>query len=390
MKDYTFVPLSIFDEKVDRRGMRSAKWDGTIARTGRKDILPLSLADMDFKSPQCVLDALKEKVESGFLGYETDFPALHAAIENWMWTRHKTRVQAGISTPGVVGSLIRCAQWFAPKTSGVALFTPIYGHFFEAAQKAGLPVWDCPMLYRDHTYQMDLNRLEEGFKKGVRLLLFCNPHNPVGRVWRMEELKALVSLCKKYQVQIVSDEIHADLTLPGYTHICMMNLDPSSVCLLAPSKTFNLAGLRHANLFAGEELMPVMQKAWKEERIQGGNTLSAVAEYAAYTYGAPWLDSLRKYLSQNSAYIQSELQSHFSGIQAAALEGTYLMWLDFSSLGLSQETLVQRMEEGGLSLNDGLEYGENGRGFLRLNIGTQRANLALFLERLEKIIVKNG
>ncbi len=382
------VSLTLFDEPVERRHTHSAKWDGAYAQTGNPDILPLSLADMDFRSPSCVTEALTQRVKTGLFGYETEYPEVNRAVENWMRTRHQTEVTAGVTTPGVVSALLKTAACFAPEAKGIAVFTPIYGHFYETAPAAGLPLFECPLLYdRDRgTWKMDLNRLDDGFKQGFTLLMFCSPHNPVGRVWTREELTGLVALCRRYHARIISDEIHMDLIMPGNEHTCMLRLDPEAVVLTAPSKTFNIAGLRHSNVFASPATQRKIGEAWEEERFRGGNVLSYVAEYAAYTYGAPWLDALLAYLDRNRAYVEEEIRTRFPGIALTKLEGTYLMWLDFTSYGMPHEELKKRLTESGLVLGDGLDYGKGCEGFMRLNIGTQKANLSLFLERLEKAL----
>ena len=380
--------MSIFDEGADRCGTNCVKWDGREKLFGRADAIPLWVADMDFQSPSCVKQALLERVQHGVFGYPFDMTEAKQIVCDWELKRHGLKIgnDMVLLSPGVVDSLYFAVQLFSEKGDSVAIQPPVYGPFLHAIEDTGRKPFFNPLKRINGRWEMDLNGLEDGLKSGVKLLLLCSPHNPVGRIWSGEELTALSALCKQYGCRIVTDEIHADFELPGHKHIPMLNIDPEAICFVSSTKTFNLAGLRCSSmLFGKKEDRDAMEKFMTSIGIGEINIMGVLAQSTAYREGEHWLDELLSYLDETRKTVEAEFAAKLPSVGVTHLEGTYLMWLDMKSFGMKQDELMRFIvKEAGVALSDGINFCHHGEGFMRMNIATPRKNVVNAIENMSK------
>ncbi|MEX5285019.1 pyridoxal phosphate-dependent aminotransferase [Selenomonas sputigena] len=383
-----------FDEIIDRRHTNSLKYDFAAERGYPEDVLPFWVADMDFRAPQAVREAIRQRAEHGIFGYSSPKEEYYAALEKWFDTRHGWRPgkDALVITPGVVFALSTAVRTFTQAGDAVLVTEPVYYPFFSTIEGNGRRLVTSSLLFEDGAYRMDFADMEKKITENkVRLLLLCSPHNPVGRVWRREELERLASICLAHDVLVVADEIHADFVRPGNKHTPFASLSPEvaarTITCTAPSKTFNLAGLQLSNIFITEKSL--RQRFQKEVYSTGygePNLFGLLAAQAAYSEGGPWLDSLLAYLEENIAHTKRFLAEHLPQVQLIEPEGTYLLWLDFRACGLEVKALDRKIiEEARLWLDDGAIFGKSGAGFQRLNIACPRATLEKGLEALARV-----
>lgn len=388
--DLTF--LQSFERGVDRRGTHCEKWDGCRQIFGRENVLPLWVADMDFQAAQPIIDALTERARNGVFGYMIRDAASDQAVVDWMQNRHGLPIQPEwvLSSPGVVGSMLYGLRALTKPGDTVAIQTPVYGPFYRMAAQAGLNIHRNPLRQTERGWEMDLNQLENGFKRGVRALMLCSPHNPVGRVWTEGELGQLVALCNRYEVGILSDEIHMDFAMPGYRHAPILSIPGAerAILLTSATKTFNLAALKQSSIFVADEALRAKTRAiLTDAGMQESNLFGQLAQDVAYREGAPWLDALIEYVDGSRELVCYFLKERLPMVKPSKLEGTYLMWLDFRALGLSQEALVRLLvEKAGVGLNDGTWFGPEGAGFMRMNLATPRRNVHQALSQIEHAI----
>lgn len=377
-----------FDTGAIRENTNSVKWDGREKLFGRKDALPLWVADMDFFSPDCVRKALAAEAEKGLWGYAFNFDEAIQAVCDWEKKRHAVTVKADqvLLSPGVVDSLGFSVNAYTKSGDKVAIMTPVYGPFLHVVENSGRIPCFVPLLNTRDGWKMDLDCLEEGLKQGVKLLLLCSPHNPVGRIWTEAELKEVFMLCERYGCRVVTDEIHADFEMPGYRHTSSMLMSENAVCLVSATKTFNLAGLRCSSmLFGSDQDKKVMERFLDSVGIGEVSTMGAVAQTAAYRGGEEWLNALLGYLDGTRKAAEAFARDHLPGFSFSRLEGTYLMWLDMRSAGLCQEKLEKKLiEEANVALSSGASFSAHGEGFMRVNIATPRANVIKALENIRK------
>jgi cystathionine beta-lyase len=379
-----------FDTVIDRRGSNSVKYDLRGKIFGKEDVLPMWVADMDFPVADFILDAIRERLEHPILGYTFRSGSFSDSVATWLERRHDWKVSThaiGFS-PGIVPALNMCVMEFSDPGDRVVVQPPVYFPFFSAISNHGRELVHNQLVKKDGSYEMDFDHLEGLFRKGVKLFFLCNPHNPVGRVWTVEELKQLAELCLRYGVLVISDEIHSDLLLFGKQHVPFATLgediaDLTLTCM-APSKTFNLAGLYTSVMIATN---PVLKKRYEKildvVHVGGDNILGQVALEAAYTLGDEWLGQLLTYLEENFQAFCSVLNSSVPELLISPLEATYLAWLDFSFLQLDDESLRDFViQRAGLGLNDGPMFGPGGEQHQRLNIATPRKILLEGAERL--------
>ena len=375
-----------FDEIVDRRGTASEKWDKYRGR----DVIPLWVADMDFRSPPAVIEALHERVSHGVFGYTAAPEGLSRAVLAALQSEFGWQVQKEWITwlPGLVTGLNVCCRAVGAPQDEVISFTPVYPPFLSAPPLAGRTLVTVPLRLESGSWGLDLEALERAVTRRSRLLLLCSPHNPVGRVWSREELEAVADIAQRHGVLVVSDEIHGDLVFRPHRLIpfgTLTGIRPENVVTLtAPSKTFNLAGLE-ASLaiipdsalrarFVGNQRTLGMGKA---------NFFGLVALEAAYRHGEPWLEELLSYLEGNARHLVEFARREWPGIEVRLPEGTYLGWLDCRALGLSEEALHDLFfRKARVGLNRGAQFGGEGRGHMRLNFGTPRAVLDQGLQRI--------
>ena len=367
-----------FDTVIDRKGTNSVKYDLAGRLFGKEDVLPMWVADMDFPVAGFILDAIGERLKHPILGYTFRSDRFAGSVASWLDRRHGWRVETdtiGFS-PGIVPALNMCVMEFTDPGDRVVVQPPVYFPFFSAVSNHGRELIYNQLVKRDGRYEMDFDHLEGLFKEGVKLFFLCNPHNPVGRAWSLEELQQLAGLCVKYNVLVISDEIHSDLLLFGNRHIPFASLgkdiaDLTLTCV-APSKTFNLAGLYTSVMIITN---PVIRKRYEKildvVHVGGDNILGQVALEAAYTDGDEWLDQLLVYLEKNYRALCSVLNGPVPDLFISPLEATYLAWLDFSFLGLDEKGLRNFIiHRAGLGLNDGPMFGPGGSQHQRLNLAT--------------------
>ena len=388
--------VSRFDLVHDRTGTGSLKWDFAVERGRPASALPLWVADMDHATAPCVTSALLWRVRHGIFGYSEPDAAYDAALTGWLSRRYGWRIDPAwnVVTPGVVPALAMAVRALSAPGDAVVIEEPVYYPFREVVEANGRTVVPVPLIRDpDGAYRRDIAALETVLERtGARLLLLCNPHNPVGRVWSRDELTELAETTARHGVVVVADEIHADLALPGHRTTPLASLGQEvaarTVTCTSPSKAFNLAGLQVANILIPD---PVLRARFRAELDAAGysqpNALGLVACRAAYEGGDAWLDELREHIAAARAHVVDRLAS-VPGVEAVPGEGTYLLWLDCTGLlaaaGLDPDRLDDViLEEVGLWLDDGAIFGAGGRGFTRMNVGCPRATLDEALNRLE-------
>lgn len=382
---------SRFDEVIDRKGTHSQKYDMKEAMGKPADILPLWVADMDFQTPETVREALAKAAAHGIFGYSDTDAAYDEAVCQWI-SRHfgwDIRKEWLMETPGVVFAIALAIRAFTKEGEGVLIQQPVYYPFGNMIRRNGRRVVNAPLVFRNGRYEMDYEDLENKIRgEHIRLMIFCSPHNPVGRVWSIEELEKLARLCEYYDVIIVSDEIHCDFTYPGVKHHMLASLSDSwakrVITCTAPSKTFNLAGLQVSNLIIPDERL---RKAMKTEMSRTGystlNQMAIVACEVAYRTGEDWLRELKAYLKDNLDYMTAFIKEKIPQIEVIQPEGTYLVWMDFRKMGMTGEELEDFLDnEAGIWLDNGTMFGPEGEGFARINIACPRATLSEALDRL--------
>ena len=376
--------MSIFEQVIDRRKTRSVKWDRMDVVYGiedASDVLPMWVADMDFPAPAAVIDAIKERLDHSVFGYSYVCEGSKDAVRTWQSERHgwETENEWMLFHHGVVPAIASVIETFTAKGDGILITTPVYSPFFHIPKLQNRNIVDCHLLEKDGVYSIDFEAFEKCLQQNVKLFLLCNPHNPGGIVWKEHELKEMLRLCAKYDVLILSDEIHADLIFPEHKHIPLAKLAGEDagriITCVAPTKTFNLAGVQVAIMIATNE--EVREKISMNAMSHGQMDLSAFAATAlkaAYEEGGPWLEELLTTLSGNMDYVIRELTAAVPGLKIAKPHGTYLLWIDYRGTGLSEEEMMDKLlTKGKLALVPGSNYGEAGRGYLRMNVATPRS-----------------
>lgn len=383
-----------FDKVLDRENTSSLKWDFTEVVFGKKDVLPMWVADMDFEAPQPVKDAIKKRASHGAYGYSFKPPSFYEAFIDWVKNRHGwvIRREWMILTPGVVPALNLAVMAFTKPGDKVIVQSPIYPPFFPAIENNGRQLVNNQLRFKNGRYEIDFEDLETKIASGARLLIFCSPHNPVGRVWEKEELLKLGELCLKNKVVLVSDEIHADLVFKGHKHTPTATISDdilnNTITCMAPSKTFNLAGLAvSAIIISNQTLFKMFSQSMEGVGIKAINNFGIVGFEAAYRYGKEWLEQLLDYLQGNLEFILKYFEERIPKIQVIKPEGTYLIWLDCRQLGMDTKSLNNFMvKEAKVGLSDGPTFGPGGEGFQRINIACPRSILEDGLKRIEKAV----
>lgn len=384
------IDTKLFEYGVNRENTGCVKWDARKGVFGRADVIPLWVADMDFASPDCVAEAIIRRAQHGAFGYCTADPADKAAVISWMKTRHGVDVteESIFFTPGVVDSTMVATAALGKPGDKVVIMPPVYPSFFGASTTRGLVQVRVPLLCDNNNWSMDYEGLEKAFRDGAKIVILCNPHNPVGRVWTEDELKKLVELTRRYGVTIVSDDIHADLILPGNELTSILKLEPRAIAMISATKTFNLAGLRHSSVIIPDpELRKLFEDELRSRAIDGVNMFGRIAQTAAYNGGAEWLDALLEYLDGTRAEVEKFLAEELPEVTCAPLQGTYLMWLDFKALGIASAELGKLItEKAGVGLCKGTDYGPEGEGYMRLNIASPRSMVMQGLRQIKAAI----
>ena len=388
-----------FDKVVDRHGTKCLKYDFAKERGRSDDMLPLWVADMDFPTAPGIQKSLSDAVAHGIYGYSEGKDDYFQAAAGW-YEKHfgwKVEKEWLIKTPGVVFALAMAVKAYTKEGDAVLLQQPVYYPFSEVITDNHRRLINSPLQQIDGHYEINFEEFEQKIvEENVKLFLMCSPHNPVGRVWKEWELRKIGDICLKHNVLVVSDEIHNDFVYPGFEHTVFANVDPRfaefTVTCTAPSKTFNLAGLQISNIFiSNETLREAFQKEIDKTGYDEPNALGAVACEAAYRGGQEWLDQLRAYLLENLNFLRAYLQEKIPQIHLVEPEGTYLVWLDCSELGISGKELDQFIvEKAGLWLDGGAMFGPSGADFQRVNIACPRATLELALDKLKAAVDNLG
>lgn len=381
-----------FDEIIPRRNTNSVKWD----EAAQDDIIPLWVADMDFRVLPQITEALRQRVDHGVFGYTHVPDSYYESVIRWFKDRHGlqgVKQSDIIYTSGVVPAISAIVRGLTLPGDKVLVQTPVYNCFFSSIRNQGCLVEENHLVYKNNTYVVDWDDFERKCADSrVRIFLLCNPHNPAGRVWKKEELQRMGEICQKHDVFVISDEIHCELVMPGneYTPFASLSDDflKNSATCVAPTKAFNIAGLQIANI--------IVKDRTKRERIDRAinihevcdvNPFGVIATEAAYTEeGAEWLRQLNTYLFANYRFLCDFFSKHFPSLEVVKLEGTYLVWVDCSSLGKSSTEIVNNLYRHGVWMNDGVMYGENQGAFIRINIACPRRILEEGLLRMEKAL----
>ena len=382
-----------FDEQIERRGSDCLKYDFAVERGMAEDILPLWVADMDFRTVPCITERIQKDAAFGIFGYTDSKDDYFQALSKWYETYFDWKVEKDwlVKTPGIVFAIATAVSALTKEGEGVLIQQPVYYPFSAVIRDNNRKLVNNELVLKDGCYEMDLEDFERKIvQEEVKLFILCSPHNPVGRVWTEEELRRIGEICLKYDVKIVSDEIHNDFVYPGFTHHVVTTVDERfkdiSIVCTAPSKTFNLAGLQVSNIWIPN---PDLRRAFQKKMLAVGcsevNMLGLHACQAAYEGGREWLEQLKEYLKGNLDFIRNYLKENIPQIKLIEPEGTYLVWLDCRELGLSEKELEQFIaQKAKLWLDDGVIFGKAGEGFERVNIACPRATLKEALERLKK------
>jgi cystathionine beta-lyase len=378
-----------FDEIIYRRNTNSAKWD-----LERDDLLPMWVADMDFKSPPEVIAALEERVQHGVFGYSGGYNGWYDSLAEWMNNRFNWKINKEwlTTSPGVVPALDMLVRALTQPGDGVIIQTPVYHPFFSVVLNNGCKLIENPLYLDGQRYRMDLDNLKKQIDSRTKLIIICSPHNPVGRVWSREELTTLGQLCLEHGIIVIADEIHSDLVFPGCQHTVFASISPefeqNCVICNAPSKTFNIAGIQASSIIIpNENIRAAYKRILNTGELGLPNVFAAAALQAAYTWGEEWLEELLVYLQDNYRFAKDFIEQRIPEIKIVESEGTYLIWLDCRGLGMKDEELdVFVKEKAHLLLSPGYIFGNSGSGFQRMNIGCSRALLEQGLQLLEKAV----
>lgn len=378
----------LFDNPPDRRRSESIKW-----RYYDEDVIPMWIADMDFRCSPAILDAMHERVDHGVFGYPNDPPELIELVVQRMEKRYQWKInpEEVMLVPGVVTALNMVSHAAGGQGGEIIMLTPIYPPFLGAPRNAGLERVEVELVRReDGYYEIDFDAFEKAITPRTKLFLLCNPHNPVGRVFTKAELNRLAGICLRHEVLICADEIHSDLIFDGRVHHPLANLASEyakkTITLFAPSKTFNIAGLECSFAVVKDpELRKKLHHAG--EGMSGWvNVMGLAAATAAYEFGQPWLDEALEYLQANRDYLVNFIRRELPGIAIYPPEGTYLAWLDCRKAGLPENPYDFFLHRARVAFNNGSTFGKGGEGFVRLNFGCSRATLTEALERMAKAV----
>ena len=382
-------------EYVDRKNTNSSKWDGLNKMFSRDDLLAMWVADMDFRVPECVTDALKDYIDIGAFGYYIPPAGYYNAFIEWERKYHGYDVKREWIrfAPGVVPAFNWLVQMLVAEGEAVAVMQPVYYPFMGAVSNNGRRLVNCPLLRTDAGYMMDYEGFEEAvIREDVRVFIFCSPHNPVGRVWKRDEIKRVLDICKKHNVYVISDEIHQDIIMSGYEQIPSATAgdisgeyDDILITLTAATKTFNLAAVQNSIVIIPDKKI---RAAWDRFtggiRLTGGSSFGYIAVQAAYEKGRPWFDELLGVIEGNYRYLRERLESELSDVRISDLEGTYLMWIDLSAYVNDAAAMQHLMEdECGIAADYGAWFGgDEYAGCIRLNLATRRENIETAADRI--------
>lgn len=383
-----------FDKVIERRGTGALKYDALLERYGRADLLPLWVADMDFETPACVTDALRQRLEHPIYGYTIEPKEYWETVTDWTAKHHGWQVEKEWLSfiPGIVKGIGMVINLFVKPDEKVIIQSPVYHIFRMTIEANHREVVDNPLRLNEATgsYEMDLEHLESVIDEKCKLLVLSNPHNPVGIIWEEGTLERLAAICARKGVLVISDEIHGDMALWSHRHVPFATVSEAaaqnSITFSAPSKTFNIAGIVSSYAIVPNAAIRTKFYGWLHaNELQEPTLFAPIATIAAYTQGEEWRKAMLRYVEGNVLFVEEYLRTHLPDIKAFRPQASFLLWLDCRALGLSQEELVRFfIHEARLALNDGAMFGKGGEGFMRMNIGTPRSVLRQALEQLKK------
>lgn len=377
-----------FDTPIKREQTGSLKFDARKAYFGKDDVMPMWVADMDFAAPEEVTKALTERAQHPIYGYHMYLASLYEAMQAWFERRHNWSIdrKSIVMCPGVVPTLTAVIEASTEPGEQVIIQPPVYHPFFSVVEETGRQLVLNPLMLEGQEYKMDLAHLEACMQQGAKLLIFCSPHNPVGRVWSEQELQDLLELARRYQVTIVSDEIHADLIFPGHKHTPLATLanDVSVITTVSASKTFNIPGMGLSAVVVDDvQQRKAINAVFKRWHISASNPFSLVAFETAYREGDAWLDALLAYLEQTKQAVIQFAEQHWPNIKVMPSQGTYLLWLDCRALEASDDELKRFfIDDVKVGMNAGITFGEAGSGFMRMNIAAPRDYVMTACQRI--------
>lgn len=389
------MPTYDFETPIERRGTHTVKYDLLKPLFGNPDSIPLWVADMDLKTPDFIVDTLANRLTHPILGYTLTDKGYENAIIDWYYRRHgwKPEKEWIGYCAGVVAGLNHAVRGLTSEGDKIIIQTPVYPPFYATVRNNGRQLLENRLVENDGYYSIDFDNLEELAQQGAKMLILCSPHNPVGRVWSRGELERVADICLRNNVLILSDEIHGDLTLPGQKHIPMASLSAAvadrTLTFASASKTFNIAGLYCGFcLISNVELMRLYRAELTRSGADHANIFGVEALKAAFTpQGEEWLAHLARHLDANADFVAATLARDLPGVTVRKPQGTYLLWLDFRSLGLDDDTLDRLLvHEAGVAMNPGRDFGDAGAGFRRMNVACPRQTLATALERMAKVL----
>ncbi len=383
-----------FEETIKREGTDCVKYDLRNEVFGTSAIIPMWVADMDFRTPDFIIDKLRKRLDHEVFGYSFRSSEYFDSIIRWFDSRHNWKIEKDwiCFSPGIVPALNICTLAFTRPGDSIIVQPPVYMPFFPAVESHGRNLVYNRLVEKDGRWQMDFDSLAASVNEYTKMIIISNPHNPVGRAWSAEELDKLADICFKNNILILSDEIHCDLLLPGFSHTPVAKLSEKisniTVTCIAPSKTFNLAGLSTSSVIISN---PVLRKYFNRKidtlHVGYGNIFGTVASIAAYSEGEEWLEALRDYIDKNVSYVMDFCHSRIPGIVPVHPEATYLIWLDCRKLGMSGNELQNFfVRKAGVGLNEGSTFGPGGEGFMRMNLGTTRKIVIRAMEQIEKAV----
>ena len=382
-----------FDEVLDRSGNRSSKYDERMQKFGRADVMPLWVADMDFRTAQPIIDALKAKAEEGIWGYTSRPDSYFEAIRGWQKRRNGWEIKKELMSwsLGVVPALSSIVKLFSEPGDSVMIQTPVYSEFYDVTEAWGRTVLENKLVEKDGVWSIDFEDFESKAQQ-AKIFLLCSPHNPLGIVWSREELTRMADICIANGVLLVSDEIHSDLVFHGRKHIPTATLSPEIagqvISCISGTKTFNLAGLQASTtIFPDLEKKKLFDSFWMAMDIHRNNAFSSVAMEVAFNEGEEWLEQLLPYLEGNFNFIREYCRDNIPGVKPSLPDATYLVWLDCRELGLDNQALRSFMiEKAGLGLNEGYTFGRSLSGYMRLNAACPRSVLKKALGQLRDAV----
>ena len=383
-----------FDEIIDRKGTNCVKYDQLEERFGDGNLIPLWVADMDFRTPDFIVNALRKRCDHEIFGYTFDSDEYYQSIINWVHYKHDWNIEREWLSyiPGIVKGIALAVQCFTEKNDKIIIQPPVYHPFRIVPESLGREIVYNPLILGEEGYQMDFEQLEQVIDDRCKLLILSSPHNPGGIVWSKETLIRLAEICARRGVLVISDEIHAEMAFPQYKHRPFASVSQeaanNSITFMAPSKTFNIAGIVTSYAIVPNEVIRKRFYSFLEAgEFNAGTIFAYTATIAAYTYGAEWLQQMRNYIMDNVRFVSDYLKYHIPSIKVYQPQASFLVWLDCRELRLPQEELVTLFtKKAGLALNDGAMFGPGGEGFMRLNIGCPRSILEQALDALKKAL----